>query len=303
MAEYRVHDPEKGLIGPISLATLKDLVTAGVVHDGFWISRDGGPFLPVRAFAEITPPPALDSSQEPRPTYSGDLGKNTFFKVFYRFHLTHATGRLVVERGEQFKEVYLQQGQPVVVNSNSESERLGNFLVVTRRLDQHELAVALNSMHTDDNRLGYTLIRLGLLEPQELFAALREQQIARLIDLCGWPTGRYAFFDGQIFAGERFDLQLSALELIILAARRLPLAELEPRLAHLGALRPTWSPRRTVDLDQLKLTAFERRIANTIDGRRSVTELCAGLEGDHRRAALMVVYLLWETDAITLGAG
>jgi hypothetical protein len=30
MVEYRVHDPEKGIIDPISLATLKDLITVGV---------------------------------------------------------------------------------------------------------------------------------------------------------------------------------------------------------------------------------------------------------------------------------
>jgi hypothetical protein len=302
MSEYRVHDPAKGIIGPVSLVTVKDLVAAGVVHDGMWVSRDGGPFLPVRAFEEIAPPPSQTSASEPKPTYSGDLGKNTFFKVFYRFYINRVTGLLALQQGEQRKDVYLQQGQPVYVTSSLAEERLGQYLVRHGVIDEHELEVALNSMHTDDNRLGYTLIRLGLLEPPELFQVLRDQQVSRLIDLCTWESGRYAYFDGQTFDGERVDLQLVALDLLLQAARSLSGQQLAKRLAPFQRMPIELVPETPVSTDELHLTPLERRVANSIDGRRSLVDLLRGLEGDHYRSALVVAYVLWELDAIAFAA-
>jgi hypothetical protein len=298
MAVYRVHDPEKGIIGPVSLETVQDLVSAGVVHDGMWVSRDSGPFLPIAAFSEVSPQPPEESSNEPQPTYSGDLGKNTFFKVFYRFHITRSTGLLVVQSADKRKDIYLVQGQPSYVTSNLKSERLGDFLVAHKRLDADELKAALGSMHFDDNRLGHTIIRLGLMEPQELFDALRAQQTARLVELCKWRTGRYLYFDGQRYRGDKVDLQLVVPDLIIHAARALPSDELAARLSpHMKAVAEPL-PNQVVPPEDLRLTAFERRVAGSINGSRTVEELISRVSGDQLRAAMMVVYLLWEIDAI-----
>ncbi|MFC1610061.1 DUF4388 domain-containing protein [Myxococcota bacterium] len=298
MAEYRVHDPDKGIIGPISLETVQDLVDAGVVHDGTWVSRDAGPFLPIAAFSEISPQPAEHSRADLQPTYSGDLGKNTFFKVFYRFHVTRATGLLAVHQESRRKEIYLAQGQPSFVKSNLPNERLGEYLIAHKKLDRTELDVALGSMHTDDNRLGYTLIRLGIMEPTELFEALRTQQTSRLVDLCTWERGRYLFYDGLHFEGDAVDLKLAVPDLVVMAARDLPSDRLESRLAPHFGLAAQRTTNQLVTPNALRLTAFERRVANAIDGKRTVGEIINNLEGDQRRAAMMVLYLLWEIDAI-----
>jgi hypothetical protein len=298
MSDYRVHDPEKGIIGPISLETVQDLIKAGVVHGEMWVSRDGGPFLPIAAYEEIKQPPT-ESSTPPRPTYSGDLGKNTFFKVFYRFHVTRSSGLLVVQQNEVRKDIFLLQGQPSYVTSNLPHERFGEYLVAQNRIDRDELDVALGSMHTDDNRLGYTLVRLGLLEPTELYDALRSQQTSRLVELCTWEKGRYLYYDGLHYeGGDMVDLQLQVPDLIIEAARSLPPARLASRLQPHMRSQPTRTANQLIPLDSLRLTAFERRIAESIDGSRTVAEITGAVEGDQRRAALMVVYLLWEIDAI-----
>ncbi|OGR10415.1 MAG: hypothetical protein A2341_23105 [Deltaproteobacteria bacterium RIFOXYB12_FULL_58_9] len=299
MTDYRLHDPNRGVIGPISIETVQDLVNAGVVHDAMWVSRDGGPFLPVAAFSEISPQPANESSTEPKPTYSGDLGKNTFFKVFYRFHITHATGLLAIQATTHHKRIYLIHGQPVYVNSSLPEEKLGEYLVRKGRIERDELNVALGSMHTDDNRLGYTLIRLGLLDPPELFDALRAQQTERLVDLCTWEAGRYLYYEGITFDGEVLNLQLHVPELVIQAARGLPLDRLETRMApHLDAYAVPTSG-QVASSESLRLTAFERRVANSIDGKRTVRQIAGNLKADQRRAAMMVLYLLWEIDALS----
>ena len=300
MTEYRLHDPEKGVIGPIRIETVRDLVKAGVVHEKMLVSRDGGPFLPITAFKEVPLPPKSASATEPQPNYSGDLGKNTFFKVFHRFHIIRAHGLLRVERDSVRRDVFIEDGQPTFVTSNIDSERLGEYLVARGKLDRQELDVALEAMHTDKNRMGYTLIRLGLIEPQDLYIQLRGQQMMRLIDLCTWEWGRYLFFEGMRYTGDKVDLQLAVPELIIQAARSLPLPRLEIRLSrYLNAVVDKQS-NQVVATDALRFTAFEHRVANSIDGKRTVAQILQALdaEGDHRRAALMVVYLLWEIDAV-----
>lgn len=300
MAQYRLHDPEKGIIGPVSIATARDLVKAGVVHDGVWVSRDGGPFLPIKAFEELSPPPKRAKQEDPPPTYSGDLGKNTFFKVFHRFHVTRSTGLLAVQRDDKRKDIFLELGQPTFVASNVRAERLGEFLVARGRLERHELEVALQSMHTDRNRLGHTLTRLGLLEADLLYGELRAQQLARLVDLCNWESGRYQFFDGQRYRGDRVDLQLDASELVIAAARGLDLSRLELRLANLMHAIPERTQGQIVGLDKLRFTALESRVVDSIDGRSTVNQIVAeiGEAPKRRRSVLMVLYLLWELEAV-----
>ncbi|MBI5508227.1 MAG: hypothetical protein HY903_05690 [Deltaproteobacteria bacterium] len=300
MSEYRLHDPEKGLIGPVRLETVKDLIAAGVVHEQVVVSKDDGPFQPISAFAEIVLQRGPGTRATPQPTYSGDLGKNTFFKVFYRFHVTHANGLLTVVRDQHRKDVYLQDGVPTYITSNIESDRLGEFLVARGFLELDELNVALQSMHDDDNRLGQTLVRLGLIEPEELLQALRTQQFLRLTELCSWEWGRYLFYDGMRFTGDKIDLQLNVPELIIQAARSLPLPRLESRLAPAVNTVVEKLPHQVIATEVLQFSAFEARVQRAVDGKRTLASIVneLGVDAEHRKAVLMVIYLLWEIDAV-----
>lgn len=300
MAEYRLHDPDKGIIGPVSIATARDLVKAGVVHDGVWVSRDRGPFLPIKAFEELSPPPKRAKGNEPSPTYSGDLGKNTFFKVFHRFHVTRSTGLLVVQRDDKRKDIFLEQGQPIFVASNVRAERLGELLVARGLLHREDLAVALDSMHSSRNRLGHTLIRLGLIDAEGLYRELRAQQVTRLVDLCDWESGRYQFFGGQRYRGDRIDLRLDVSDLVINAARGLDLSRLEQRLANLMHAIPERTQGQIAGLDKLRFTPLESRAVDAIDGRSTLNQIVAriGEAPERRRPVLMVLYLLWELEAV-----
>ena len=299
MPEYRLNDPQKGIIGPIGIATVRDLIEAGVIHKDILVSRDNGPFLPVANFQEIGF--STSTQQALKPTYAGDIGKNTFFKVFYRLHLTRSTGLLVVRDDTRRKDIYLEDGQPVFVLSNIPYERLGEYLCLHALLERHELDVALASIATDDHRLGETLLRLGLLEPQELAEALKAQQMTRLVDVCLWEFGRYLFFEGKRHAGARVELGLAVPELIMHAAREMPERALLRRVNphYYKIVRPT--PRLAALTSQLAFSAAEHQVLKNLDGQRTVAELASifGREEGLRRTALMIVYLLWEVDAIT----
>jgi hypothetical protein len=300
MADYRLKDPARGLLGPVRLETVRDLVAAGVVADEVTVSKDGGPWLPVRSFRELygepLPGPISDS-----PTYSGDLGKNTFFKVFHRFHVHRANGLLELTQGARQRRIFLELGQPVFVSSNIEGERIGEFLLERGKVDPNELKVAIDALPKYKNQLGKVLVQLGLIEEREFYAELRELQIMRLIDLCAWETGRYAFYEGRRHDGEKLDLELSTTSLILRAARGTSDAVLQRRL------QPHWrqiarrQPHPELDRGAIVLTQVETRALQSIDNRRTVAEIvdAAGTARERRQAAMMIVYLLAEIDALT----
>lgn len=294
-SSYRLRDPERGEIGPIGLSTLRDLVDAGVVHADVLISRDDGEFRPMTWFAEIAMQPA--AVQEPRATFAGDIGKNTFFKVFFRFHMTQATGLLTFRDGDKKKEIYMEQGQPVFVGSNIAKERLGVFLLDRNKIDAHDLNVAIDAQKTNDNSLGTTLLRLGLLEKDELYHELREQLLSRLVDLCMWIQGRYLFFDGIRHHGERIDLQLQAEELVVRAARNMTEDMFLRHLLPFFHKVPQLVSKHFKNFD---FSPLEAQVLTNIDGKKTAAEVLTPYSADanSRRSALMVLYLLWEVDAL-----
>jgi len=299
MTAYHINDPRQGLIGPVHLDTVRDLVSAGVLQDDVLVSKDGGPWLLVGTFGEIFGHPESAATAS-KPTFAGDLGKHSAFRVFYRFHYVRATGLLRVRRGGERRDIYFEAGVPTFVASNNENERFGQFLLRAGRIDADELDVALRAMTSDGNRLGATLVRLGLLDEAEVLPALIAQQHERLVGLCQWSLGHYQFFDGQFHSDDKLDLELMVEDLVLQAARTMELGTLLDRLADELDLVVSRRPHSELDSGAFSLTRDENRALGLIDGLRTVRELVgAQAEMDARRAALTVLLLLREIDAAT----
>jgi hypothetical protein len=301
-SEYRLKDPARGLLGPVRLETVRDLVEAGVVADVVEVSKDGGPWKPVRSFTELYNKPAPGPITR-SPTFSGDLGKNTFFKVFYRFSANHASGMLELQQGDRQRQIYLEAGEPVYITSTVPGERIGEFLVQRGKLGADELKVAVEALPKHGNHLGRVLLQLGLIEPSEFYEELRELQIHRLMDLCGWESGRYAFYDGVRNDAEKQNLELSANGLIMRAARAMSDELLNRRLAPYVRHVPHRQPNLELDRGAFVFSSIEQRAFEAVDGRRTLSEIFehVGAARERRRAALVVVYVLFEVDAVTFG--
>ncbi len=298
MHDYRLDDPRRGIIGPVRLDTVRDLVEAAVIGKDVLVSRDGGPWQPIHTFAELFA--AMPTETRRQPTYSGDLGKNTFFKVFYRFHFIRATGVLAFKRDGEQKDIYLEAGRPVFVASTVESERIGQFLLQRGKLTDQQLEEALRIMHQDKNHLGYTLIRLGFIGPQDFYAHLQDQQKMRLVELCRWENGRYQFFEGELYKGAKTNLNLVAPEILLAATRKMSAETLARRLEdHLEDI-PRRVPQQDVDKATFRLATLEQRALNLIDGNKSVLDLLRLFANDDERraAVLRVIYLLLEIDGL-----
>ena len=202
-----------------------------------------------------------------------------------------------MQDGKLRKDAYLREGRLVFFSSNIQAERLGQYLLLRGKLDPGELDVALQSMHTDNNRLSDTLIRLGLLDKADLDEVLREQQLARLIELTCWQSGSYEFFAGHLYEGEGVGPAVTIVELLLLLDE-LPEDYLVARL--MGRLHKAPVVVDSDGVEELALSELQHRIVDSVDGKHSGVEIINryGDDASVRRQALGLLYLLSEIECI-----
>ena len=300
MTTYHFKDPTRGLIGPIGLRAACELIDSGAVGRDALVSCDGGSFEALSDVEALRT--AIDTTYVPSPTLSGDVAKEAVVGLIFRLFRTHETGLLVIKDGQARKDLYLRDGKPIFLSSNVPSERFGQFLVLRKKVDEQDLAVALDAMKTDNYRLGETLVRLGLLEVEELFEELRCHQKERLIELCCWQTGTYEYFQGRVFPGDEPDLRLTAPELVLEVVREMPMEMLIPRLLR----RQSLAPHLTEDdvVQSIPFAHLELRVVKSIDGGHTISEIIALASADEaeRLTAHRVLFLLAEIEALAFGA-
>jgi hypothetical protein len=96
-------------------------------------------------------------------------------------------GRLVTVSFERGMVVFADEFQ------RSETERLGNVLLRTRRLGQEQLARAIEVQQATGQRLGYVLVEQQMISRDELRQALQLQVRESVYRLFRWQDGSYHF--------------------------------------------------------------------------------------------------------------
>jgi len=300
MSVFRLHTAQ-GIIGPVKLETVRDLIDSGVVGADALVSRDTGPFMSISAVAELASLLKSDDlSHEPQ--YAGDVGVVSYFRLLHRLFGEHAVGLLSVRDATRRKDIYLEAGQPVFVASTMVRERLGDFLVSIGRISGDQQRTAVDEARQNSEPLGATLVRLGTLTDVEMRDLLREQQMVRLIDLCTWEHGRYAYFAGKRYEGPRIDLRVDSTLLWVRAARAVSDTVVVDRLGETFR-KPILSLDSTLLMQCSAHLASDERLAVALfDGKRSAADVLQAESGNaaRRRAALTILYLFAELGGLRL---
>jgi eukaryotic-like serine/threonine-protein kinase len=245
---------------------------------------DGKTVLPGRRSAEppipsadevarkpTPPPPQLGDIQD-HPDDSGDFSVISPLRVLFRLMLARSTGLLVVAIGGIKKEVYVRDGQPEYVSSNVASELFGSYLVSKGVLSDGELAMALAMMPHYGGRLGDTLVGLGLLKPLEVFRHLTRQVRTKLIDVCTWNKGTFAWYANRENAREAFPLDFNAFEILGAGAMALPDDLVDAWLARNSGTRLRAVKQRRLGPDRFEVKGLVEMF-DFLDGRRTVGDL------------------------------
>jgi serine/threonine protein kinase len=216
-------------------------------------------------------PPALSDIAE-APDDAGDFSATSPLRVLFRLMTARSTGLLVVTIGGIKKDIYVRDGQPEYVSSNVASELFGNYLVTKGVLSDGELAMALAMMPHYGGKLGDTLVGLGLLKPLEVFRHLTRQVRTKIIDVCTWNKGGFAWYGGRENPREAFPLDFNAFEILGAGALGLSDDVTDTWVAKHADLRLRASRSRRVGPERFEVKGLVE-LFDVLDGKRSVGDL------------------------------
>ena len=240
--------------------------------------------------------PLLDPIAD-TPADAGDLSITPPVAVLFRLAATSASGLLVVSLGGIRKEIYLKIGVPEFVSSNVAGELFGAYLVRQEAISAAELDMALAMMPHYGGKLGDTLVGLGLMKPLDVFRHLTRQVRQKLIDVCTWDKGKYAWHAGKKNPREAFPLDLDPYEVIGASAMKLPdeLIRRWTRRFENARLKSAKVP--SIGPESFRVAgALLGDVYHTLDGKKTLSELRNRYTDDEERLRfLRAAYLLFNT--------
>jgi eukaryotic-like serine/threonine-protein kinase len=287
-----------GLSGPMTRISMAQAEIEAQQARAEFIAGDAVEGTPVSADDEL--PQHVDPSSAPREV--GDLRDHPVMRVIYRLAKSKATGMLALEgRAGTLKEAYFAEGQPQFVNSNVESERLGNFLLREEAITPQALQRAVSVMHHFGGRLADTLVGLDLLDPLEAYRLLADQVAAKLVEACSWQKGRYTWAARQQNPFKTRTLHLDAYRVLGKGAIQLSEALIEDWLATQAKMFITREQAQDSELKQFGIGEGLLRVYSLLDGRTRLGDLAARVRSPEARLNLLrLTYLLVQTDLARL---
>lgn len=189
------------------------------------------------------------------------------------------TGALVIRRSEREKRIYLHSGEVVGCLSNDPAEYYGQHLVLQGHLTDDQLFQALSHCATHGTRLGVALRELGMLPPEVIQQTLREQIEDVICDLFLWQRGIFYFQAEMPQEEEILPEPIDVVRLVMEGTRWMDeVARMRRVLVHDGVVLRRGDRRPGEDLPPT-----QRRIVESVDGRRTLADLYKKIRGSYYR--------------------
>lgn len=233
-------------------------------------------------------------------SYEGEFDSTSFARIFARLHRNKATGRLHVTHNDVEKSIYFESGEPVLVDSNQETELLGFFLLSRRIITQAQLEEGLARLSEWGGRLGDALVAIGAIPAHEIFRHLSDQMREKILDIFTWPEGYWGYYENQQPDTHGYPLGIDAYSTVADGCLEcMPvtlLRELYHRRMNTALHVRDASP---VDLDKLRLPTKAMRVINMFESGQHLQGLCSKLPENQHELVLRVVYLLHQVEHLT----
>ena len=237
-------------------------------------------------------PVVTDRAQETNSSFDielqGTLSETHLAELTRVIHAQRKTGILHVQKDNISKRVYFRDGAIVFANSDTDSDRLGQFLIRGGVIDAASYEHAAIIMKQTRRRLGMTLVALGSLDAEKVDALVNEQVQQIIYSIFAWETGQYGFEVIDNPVEDDIALKLST-DAILLEGVRNMASDTAIRKA-IGNMDSILFPIETSLLDDgnVQLTSSEGFVLSRVDGKTSVADLAAisplGEEGTLRCA-------------------
>ncbi|OGQ11423.1 MAG: hypothetical protein A2138_12455 [Deltaproteobacteria bacterium RBG_16_71_12] len=125
---------------------------------------------------------------------AGDIAAMPLLGLMNLLGQSRETGRVVVKSGDVERVTLLKTGDVASVGSNLPRDRMGEFLVRLGKIEEHQLAAAMDLAQQSGQRIGQCLVQLKLLQPHELWSCIQEQMTEIFAELCAWTSGSFVMY-------------------------------------------------------------------------------------------------------------
>ncbi len=229
-------------------------------------------------------------------SYDGDLKSAPFARLLARLHRGKATGRICVQRHDIEKSIYLDHGEPILIDSNREEELLGYFLISRKIITQDQLEEGLARLNEWGGRLGDALVAIGAIPAHEVFRHLSEQMREKLLDVFTWDLGGYEYFENQQPETHGYPLGIDAYSTIVEGCMQRVSIERIRESSNAYRYLPVRIHENPVDLDRLKLPTKALRVINLYESGDALDRLLSKMPHEESDFVQRVFYLLIQVE-------
>lgn len=212
-----------------------------------------------------------DSSSSSKYEYRGDLSQIPLPEVLATIHRYSAPGAIECRRGVETKNILIDEGRIIWANSNNLADSLGYRLLEQGKIGRDSLDESVRRLNEESGkRQGAILVDMKLLEPKDLFVAVREQVQSIVWSIFEWTDGQVSFRPGREGQGELIKLNIPIRQAIL---QGVPLVRDAKLLVSRMGTRTTVLQRNAEPGPELPLGPDEQRLWSAIDGKKTLFEL------------------------------
>lgn len=203
---------------------------------------------------------------------SGNVAAITVPDVLSFISMIRASGVLVFRLGELERDLHWKDGEMVFATSSSPEHSLGEFLLRNGKITREQLEESRQQLQPGV-RHGKLLVQLGFLSPKDLWWGVKEQVLEIVFSLFSWSDGRFEFRLEVTDLSERIVLNLNTSTIIMEGIRRLDEAERIKEKITSNEMIFYKLPVTEDEVESLELSESQRRVYDSIDGEKDITEL------------------------------
>ena len=202
----------------------------------------------------------------------GTLDDFTLPDMFRLMSFAKKTGRLDVDRRAGHGSVFFREGEVYYAESSLTKIPLGQKLLRAGAITESQLNKALDANAESGERVGEILLTSGIVDGEQLEAALRAQIENAVFDLLRWDLGEFSW-EPEAAVEPEVGIMVSVENLIMEASRRLDELEVITRKIPSGRTVLKMADKPPEDAVEINITPEEWRILVLVDGVRTVTQI------------------------------
>ncbi len=202
----------------------------------------------------------------------GNLSQACLPDLLQTFGREQGNGVLQVMQDDVKKQIYFGHGSMVFARSTLRTDRLGELLVRKGELSRANLALVSNKMRARRERLGTTVVSLGLMSAVQVQARLEEQVREIIHSLFTWEKGAFRFESQRSPVEPEALLDLPTVPIILEGTRRMEPEAVRKALGDRGRA-VSYSKDPCVIAHYANLTPQEGFVLSRVDGAASLDEI------------------------------